>query len=142
MFPAARPMSYYIRYFAESPVTIKGLATAIKATDPQYKIDGGDLMCGADVVAEVGVDSAGSDLFVEELSARIAGLEQVASEGAQYAIRRLRGVQSIVAIRVDPAVAWDMLRPLWTVLPSVSTGLTQVDGQGYYDGSQLVVGIA
>lgn len=136
------PMSYYIRYFAESPVTIKGLASAIKAHDPQYKIDGGDLMCGADVVAEIGVDGAGSDLFIEELSARIAGLEQIAGEGAQYAIARLRGVQSIVAIRVDPAVAWDMLRPLWTVLPTVSTGLTQVDGQGYYDGSALVVGIA
>jgi hypothetical protein len=135
-------MSYYIRYFAESPVTIKGLANAIKALDPQYKIDGGDLMCGADVIAEIGVDNAGSDLFVEELSARVAGLEQVGGEGAQYAMARLRGVQSIVAIRVDPAVAWDMLRPLWTVLPTVSTGLTQVDGQGYYDGSTLVVGIA
>lgn len=135
-------MSYYVRYFAESPVTIKALGTAIKGIDAQYKIDGGDLMRGTDVLAEITVDSAGSDLFVEELNARLAPLGQLGGEAAQYVGSRLRSAQSIVAVRVDPSVNWDLLRPLWSALPSISTGLTQVDGQGFYDGANLIVAIA
>ena len=41
-----QPMSYYVRYFAETPVTLKALGAAIKSIEPQYKIDGGDLMMG------------------------------------------------------------------------------------------------
>lgn len=132
-------MSYYVRYFAESPVSLKALAAGLKAIDPQSKIDGGELMRGGEVVAEVEVDQAGSDLFNEELSSKIAALEQV---GAHHVIARLRGTQSIVAARVDPSVVWDVLGPLWSILPTVSTGLTQVDGYGFYDGSTLVAGLA
>lgn len=135
-------MSSYVRYFADSPVALKALGAALKAIDPGLKIDGGDLMRGADVLAEIVVDSAGSDMFNEELAARIAALGQVPGEGAQYTIQRLRGVQSIVAIGFDMSAGWEPLRPLWTVLPTIATGLTQVDGQGYYDGANLVVAIA
>jgi hypothetical protein len=135
-------MSYYVRYFAETPVTLKALGAAIKSIEPQYKIDGGDLMMGADVIAEIGVDSAGSDLFIEELNVRLASIGQVAGEAAQWVDSRLRGAQSIVTISVDPAVNWDLLGPLWSSLSSLSTGLTQVDGQGFYDGSNLIVSVA
>ena len=135
-------MSYYVRYFAETPVTLKALGAAIKSIEPQYKIDGGDLMMGADVIAEIGVDSAGSDLFVEELNVRLAAIGQVAGEAAQWVGSRLRGAQSIVTISVDPSVNWDLLGPLWSSLSNLSTGLTQVDGQGFYDGSNLIVSVA
>jgi hypothetical protein len=135
-------MSYYVRYFAETPVTLKALGAAIKSIEPQYKIDGGDLMMGADVIAEIGVDSAGSDLFVEELNVRLAAIGQVAGEAAQWVGSRLRGAQSIVTITVDPSVNWDLLGPLWSSLSNLSTGLTQVDGQGFYDGSNLIVSVA
>jgi hypothetical protein len=135
-------MSYYVRYFAETPVTLKALGAAIKSIEPQYKIDGGDLMMGTDVIAEIGVDSAGSDLFVEELNVRLAAIGQVAGEAAQWVGSRLRGAQSIVTITVDPSVNWDLLGPLWSSLSNLSTGLTQVDGQGFYDGSNLIVSVA
>jgi hypothetical protein len=135
-------MSYYVRYFAETPVTLKALGAAIKSIEPQYKIDGGDLMMGTDVIAEIGVDSAGSDLFVEELNVRLAAIDQVAGEAAQWVGSRLRGAQSIITITVDPSVNWDLLGPLWSSLSNLSTGLTQVDGQGFYDGSNLIVSVA
>ncbi|HUS26939.1 MAG TPA: hypothetical protein VMZ53_00465 [Kofleriaceae bacterium] len=134
-------MSTYVRYFAETPVTLKALSAAIKAAAPDYKIDGGDLMRGSDVLAEVGIDSAGSDLFVEELNARLGAIGQMGGQAAQWVGARLQGTQSIVSIRVEPQ-NWDALAPLWTALPSLASGLTQVDGQGYYDGSNLVVSIA
>jgi hypothetical protein len=132
-------MSHYVRFFAESPLTLKALSTGIKSVNPQYKIDGGDLMVGTDVIAEVGVDSVGSDLFVEELNARLAAVAQIGGQAAQWVDGRLRGVHSIVAIAVAPNVNWDLLGPLWTTLTGLASGLTQVDGQGIYDGSNLVL---
>ena len=135
-------MSYYVRFFAESPITIKALSTGIKAVNPQYKVDGGDLMVGSDIIAEITVDSVGSDLFVEELNARLGAVGQLGGEAAQWVGARLQGAQSIVAIKIDPATNWDLLGPLWATLSSLATGLTQVDGQGFYDGSNLVMRMA
>jgi hypothetical protein len=132
-------MSHYVRFFAESPITLKALSTGVRAIDPQYKIDGGDLMVGTDVIAEIGVDSAGSDLFVEDLNAQLGAVQQIGGDAAQWVSNRLRGVHSIVAIKVDPNTNWDLLGPLWSALHSLATGLTQVDGQGFYDGSNLIV---
>ena len=135
-------MTYYVRYFCEAPVMLKALGAAIKSVAPDYKIDGGDLMRGAEVLAEVGIDSVGSDLFVEELNARLAAISQIGGEAAQWVAARLQGTQSIISVKVDPTTNWDLLAPLWTALPSVATGLTQVDGQGFYDGGNLIVAIA
>src|SRR6185312_1883437 len=106
-------MSYYVRYFAESPITFKALSAAIKSIAADYKIDGGDLMRGQDVLAEIGVDSEGSDLFVEELNARLGAVAQVGGQAAQWVTSRIQGTKSIVSVRVDPAVNWDLLGPLW-----------------------------
>lgn len=135
-------MSYYVRYFAESPVTIKALGAAIKSIAPDYKVDGGDLMRGSDVLAEIGVDSAGSDLFNEELNLRLGAVAQVGGQAAQWVTSRIRGTQSIISVRVDPAVNWDLLAPLWQSMAGIARGLTQVDGQGFYDGSNLVLQMA
>lgn len=132
-------MSYYVRFFAESPITLKALSTGIKSANPQYKVDGGDLMVGTDVIAEVGVDSAGSDMFVEDLNVWLGAVGQIGGEAAQWVSARLNAVQSIVTITIDPNLNWDLLGPLWSTLAGLATGLTQVDGQGFYDGSNLVL---
>ncbi len=135
-------MSYYVRYFAERPITLKALSAVIKSIAADYKIDGGDLMRGQEVLAEIGVDSAGSDLFVEELNARLGAVAQVGGQAAQWVTSRIRGTQSIISVRVDPSVNWDLLDPLWQSMTGLAPGLTQVDGQGFYDGSSLVVQMA
>ena len=123
-------MSHYVRFFAESPITVKALSTSIKTVNPQYKIDGGDLMVGADVIAEISVDSAGSDMFVEDLNGWYGAVQQVGGDAAQWVMGRLQGVQSIVTIKVDPSTNWDLLAPMWTDLSGYYTGRKQVLGQG------------
>ena len=135
-------MSHYVRFFAESPITLKALSTGVKSINPQYKVDGGDLMVGTEVIAEIGVDSAGSDLFDEELRARLGAVAQVGGDAAQWVSNRLRGAKSIVAIKVEPTLNWDLLAPLWQTLSGLATGLTQVDGQGFYDGANLIIRMA
>ena len=139
-------MSYYLRYFADRVVTLKAIGAGLVAVDPAFKIDGGDLMRGKDILAEIEINTTGSDLFGEDLAAKINDLERAQHPNARHVIARLRGTQAIVTLHVldsalDPDVAWEMLSPVWTVLPALSAGLTQSDGQGFYDGSQLVVAL-
>jgi hypothetical protein len=133
-----------MRYFADGVVTLKAIGNGLVGMDPQFKIDGGELMRGKELLGEIEINAAGSDLFGEDLASKVAELERVATPAARHVISRLRGTKSIVTLQVidgerDPAVTWEMLGPLWSVLPALSTGLTQMDGQGFYDGSQLVV---
>lgn len=140
-------MSYCVRYFADQPILLKAIGTKLAGVDPQFKIDGGELMRGAELLGELEICAWGSDLFDEDLAAKIADLERVATPAAQQVIAWLRSTKAIVTLRVldgerDPAVTWDLISPLWAVLPTLSAGLTQSDGQGFYNGSELVVALA
>ncbi len=133
-----------MRYFADGVVTLKAIQSGLKQVDPGFKIDGGELLRGTELLGEVEISLLNSDLFGEDLAAQLGQLERIGSPAAHQVAGRLRGTQSIVTLHVldgerDPAVTWELLGPVWTVLPSISTGLTQSDGQGFYDGSQLVV---
>lgn len=133
-----------VRYFADGVVSLKGLGAGLKSINPDFKIDGGELTCGPELIGEVEIAVSGSDLFDEDLQTKIQECQRA---NAHQVVSRLQVSNSIVTIRVidgdrDPAVTWDMLSPVWTVLPSLSPGLTQVDGQGIYDGSQLIVALA
>ena len=136
-----------MRYFADGVVTLKAIGTGLGGIDPQFKIDGGELLRGKDILAEIEINTTGSDLFAEDLATKVRELERISTPAAQQVIARLQRTQSIVTLHVmdgerDPGVTWDLLGPLWSVLPALSTGLTQSDGQGFYDGSQLVVAMA
>lgn len=133
-----------MRYFADGAINLKAIGTALKSIDPQFKIDGGELTRAAEMLGEIEINSVGSDLFHEELAMWTQTLQRVGTPAAGQTAQRLQGVQSIVILTVingerDPGVTWELLGPLWTVLPSISTGVTQVDGQGFYAGSQLIV---
>ncbi len=137
-------MGYHVRFFADAIVSLKAIANGLKAVDPTFKIDGGELTRGPELLGELEISAAPSDLFDEDLAAHVGQLERLGSPAAQQVIGRLRATRSIVTLHIldgerDPAVTWQQLGPLWTVLPSISTGLTQSDGQGFYDGSQLLV---
>jgi hypothetical protein len=136
-----------MRYFADGVVTLKAIGTGLAHIDPKYKIDGGELIYETELLGEIEINTTGSDLFDEDLRSNIAKLERVTSPAASQLIGRLRGTTSIMTLHIldsrrDPNVTWNMLGPLWSVLPTLSTGLTQSDGQGFYDGAQLVVALA
>ena len=137
-------MSYYIRYFADGVVTLKAIGTQLKQYDPNFKIDGGDLLRGQDLLGELEVIAAGSDLFGEDMAAWLADVARTGHPAAAQLGQALRRAQSIVSLQVldggrDPQATWDMLSPLWAVLPALSTGITRMDGQGYFIDGQLVV---
>ncbi len=135
-----------MRYFADGPVTLKAIGTGLAGLDPQYKIDAGELMYGKELLGELEICSAGSDLFNEDLATKIGELERNGTPAARAVVGRLRATRAIVTLHVldgerDPQRTWELLGPLWSVLPSLSTGLTQSDGQGFYDGGQLLIAL-
>ena len=135
-----------MRYFADGPVTLKQIGAGLQQMDPQFKIDAGELMYGGELLGELEITSSGSDLFNEDIAYKIAELERNGTPAARSVAGRLRTTRAIVALHVldgarDPQQTWQMIGPLWTVLPSLATGLTQSDGQGYYDAGQLLIAI-
>lgn len=138
-------VGYTLRYFADAPVTLKAISAGLTAGDPSFKIDGGELTHGGDMLGEIEINSAGSDLFGEELQMMIGALERSGQPAAHHVIQRLRTTRSIVAVRVqldgnpDPNRTLGMLTPIWPVLGRLSTGLAQIDGQGFYDGATPIV---
>ena len=140
-------MGYDMRSFADGSSRSRRSAPDLGGIDPSCKIDGGGLTCGTELLGEVEINAPGSDRFAEDLRMKIGELERVASAAARQVIDRLRQTTSIVTLHVidgerDPGVTSDLLGPLWSVLPGLPTGLTQSDGQAFYGGSQLVVGMA
>ena len=76
-------------------------------------------------------------------------LIEFAEEGNEAQKRRvidtLRAAREIVAVQVlfgngDTVWTLDRLSPLWTWLQSNRRGLVQADGEGYYEGDDLVSG--
>ena len=133
-----------MRYFADGTISLKAITSGLKQIDPVFKIDGGELTRGEDLLGEIEISSAGSDLFDEDLAAFIGHVENSGAPATRGVSERLRAAQAIVTLNVldsprDPNLTWEMLGPLWSVLPTLATGLTQVDGRGFYDGAELLV---
>ena len=75
-----------MRYFADGPVTLKAIGTGLAGMDPQYKIDAGELMYGKELLGELEICSAGSDLFNEDLGAKIGELERNGTPAARSVV--------------------------------------------------------
>jgi hypothetical protein len=137
-------MSYYIRYFADGVVTLKAIGSGLKQYDPGFKIDGGDVLRGQELLAEIEVIAAGSDMFGEDMAMWLGDVERSGHPNARQLGATLRRAQSIITLHMidserDPQVTWEMISPMWSVLPSLSNGVTRMDGQGYFVDGQLVV---
>src|SRR5256885_16654462 len=110
-------VSYYVRYFADGVVTLKAIGGGLVRVDPQFKIDGGDLRRGKELLGEIEINATGSGLFAEGLATKVSALERLGTPAAAQVIARLRRTSSIVTLQVldgerDPNVTWEMIGPL------------------------------
>lgn len=42
----SRGVSSYVRYFADQPIVLKAINNGLAGADPQFKIDGGEILRG------------------------------------------------------------------------------------------------
>ncbi len=144
----ARRVGYYMRYYPERPVEQAALVAALTLVDPRYRLDE-ELALGAELLGEFEINPRGTELFDEELEEQLAELAELEDDdvdpGALADVQhRLRAADRVIVLRVlwqgretEPTLA--MIDPLWTALRQLSPGLLYADGEGYYDGDELVV---
>jgi hypothetical protein len=135
-------MSYYLRYFVDDarPLTLAQLRGDLQraAVGLELSVEG-DLSSGEQVLAQVEVNSKGSDLFEDEANRFVNAVAHAA--GGNGVQRRLQAARAVIAVNVLTDAS-DLLAPLWAWLPTYRTGLLQADGHGFYDGGRMILALA
>jgi hypothetical protein len=126
-----------MRYFADATLGLDVLKKSLSTEDATFKIDGGEVSRGGQLLAEVEINKPGSDMFSDDINGMLQKLHHV---GASQVMQRVQGTQAVLAVQIldDPPNAMELLGPFWTVLQRMSTGLWHVEGQGFYDQGQLI----
>ena len=133
-----------MRYFADAPVTLERIKDMLKAVDPAFKIDGGEVIRDGEVLGELEINRPGSDMFADEISGMLARLERTSAPATPAVVGRIQAAQAVLGFQVidgarTPDATMQLLGPLWSVLQSLASGLWQIEGQGFYEAGQLVV---
>jgi hypothetical protein len=130
-------VSPYMRYFADASLGLDVIKKALSVEDPTFKIDGGEVSRGGQLLAEIEINKPGSDMFADDINGMLQRLQHA---GASHVMQRIQGTQAVLAVQILEGApdAMELLEPLWTVSSRLATGLWHVEGQGFYDGGQLV----
>lgn len=141
-------MSYYMRFFLESegPISLDEILTGIQKVDGSFRVMGeGDLYRGEQLLAQLEINERGSELFDEEIDEFLEMLEDCEDAAARSHVQgRLRKARATVAAQVlwqgrTPDETLELLAPLWAWLGHNRAGLLQADGEGFYDGDELIL---
>jgi hypothetical protein len=147
-------MSYYMRYIStdEQEITVPMLERILKSLDPQYSIanaqesptESGDLVYGNENYGQIEINRPGDSLFEEELEELREFLNEARGKKKEIVLQTLDNATTTVAIQVlwqerNTEQTLSKIDPLWQWLFSNRKGLLQVDGEGYYDSSVLIL---
>jgi hypothetical protein len=142
-----QPVPYYMRFLCEDdhPLDPDEILSGLRNADPLFRLDGGILARGDDLLAELEVSWRTEQLFAAEIDElREQAREQ--SAAGQAVLARLESVTAILAVRVlwqerTAEQTLTQLDPMWRWLLSRHRGLIQADGEGFYDGQRLILAI-
>ena len=146
-------MGYYLRYVVaeDQPVSVGELRRAFVEAGAEYRLeasgDGGraaTVLHNGQPVAELEVNVPGDGLFEDERAELLEEAAEGVGRGKRRVLETLRGARGIVAAQVlfgdgEVRAALAHLDPLWAWLAAHRRGVLQVDGEGYYDGGELVL---
>ena len=143
-------MGYYMRYIVadEQPVSLEDIGKAFTKAGVEYDVDGDEtevtITYQGRPIGHVTLNVPGDGLFEEERDELIEFAEEGNEPQKRRVIDVLRAAREIVAVQVlfgngDTGWTLDRLSPLWTWLQSNRRGLVQADGEGYYDGHDLIL---
>lgn len=132
----------------EQPVSLEDIGKAFAEAGVEYDVDGEEtevtITYQGRPIGHVTLNVPGDSLFEEERDELIEFAEEGNEAQKRRVIDTLRAAREIVAVQVlfgDGDTGWtlDRLSPLWTWLQSNRRGLVQADGEGYYDGHDLIL---
>src|SRR5688572_15688676 len=111
----ARIVGQYMRYFADATLALDALKKSLKTEDATFKIDGGEVWRGEQLLAEIEINKPGSEMFSDDINGMIQRLQSV---GAFPVMQRIQATQAVLAVQIldNAQNAMDQLAPLWNVL--------------------------
>ncbi len=126
-----------MRYFADATLALNVVKKSLSVENPSFKIDGGEVSLDGQLLAEIEINTPGSDMFSDDINGIMTKLQGV---GATQVMQRIQGTQAVVTMQIldDTPDAMKLLDPLWAVLARLAPGLWHVDGQGFYDQGTLI----
>jgi hypothetical protein len=132
----------------EQPVMREDIRKAFAKAGVDYDVDREEtevtITYQGKPIGHVTLNVPGDGLFEEERDELIEFAEDGNETQKRRVIDSLRAAREIVAVQVlfgngDTDWTLDCLSPLWTWLQSNRRGLIQADGEGYYDGPDLIL---
>ena len=141
-------MAYFMRFVSldPRPFSLAELETALTTVDAKYSIKrpventaSGELRYGRSLYALLEISKVDDD--VAELRAAVAEIE---NEAAKRVYESLADATDVLTIEVKyqgrgTEKTLRMLDPIWEWLIDNRRGLVQADGEGFYEGKDLVV---
>jgi hypothetical protein len=137
-------VGYYLRFLSEDdrPLALGEMMSGLQ--DIGFRVgEGGTLQRGDELLAQLEVSQPGDGLFEAERDE----LRDEAERGGAAAgpvLARLGSLTAILAARVlwqerTAEQTLDLLGPLWDWLLANRRGLIHADGEGFYDGQDLIL---
>ena len=140
-------VGYYMRFFVEGDrVSSKNALTDVfTRAGAEYQLVDGVLSRGAAQFASIEINRRGDELFQEEIDEFREFLEDADEGPAKVRVLQcLDSAMGTVAVHVlfgnrDTEGTLDARTPLWETLFSRYDGLLQADGEGFYEGDNLIL---
>ena len=135
----------------ERPVTLEQVRGALLDAGADYGFDGEETEATVTYrghrVGHLTLNVPGDGLFDEERAELIEFAEDGSGRGKSRVMETLRAARGIVAVQVlfgdrDTERTLATLDPLWHWLHVNRRGLLQADGEGYYEGQELILKVA
>ena len=145
-------MGYYLRYIVsdERPISLQDIRTAFAETGSGYEVEGEEteatIAYQGRPIGHLTLNVPGDGLFDSERDELVEFAQDGDESTRARVISTLLAARSIVAVQVlfgdgDTDQTLDGLGPLWTWLQANRRGLVQADGEGYYDGQDLILAL-
>jgi hypothetical protein len=143
-------MGYYMRFFVEDgrPLTLDEVANGLRSIDPGFRIEADGTLHRADqLLGQLEVISNGDDVLRDEINEFLEMIEDAEGPRTAELANRLNQVTAVLGVQVlwqgrTSEQTLNLLDPLWNWLMEHRGGLIQADGEGFYDGRQLMVALA
>ena len=147
-------MGYSMRYISvdEHEISLAVLENIFKQSDAAYSFvdiqpqprESATLTYHHEPYGAIEINKPGDGLFEDELHDLKEFLEDIDGMGKKAVVQVLANAKAIVAVQVlfqgrKPEETLGRIDPLWQWLFDNREGLLQVDGEGYYDGTQLIL---
>jgi hypothetical protein len=148
-------MAFYMRFLMteSDPLSLAAVEQALKESDPAYGIvdlrdqpfPSGHLVAGGDHFGQIEVSEVdpSEDEEIEELKEEIEH-SKAPKPQRQAVLDTLQQVKAMLVLRVlwqdrTTEATLQKIDPLWKWLFATRDGILQVDGEGYYDRTGLIL---